>query len=138
LSLPYYKLGLVRVSFSLTLSLNSTCLLRFQAVDGRTHASGAIYISLDPLPRTERYEPRNTILVGNPPGVHEPSNEQLNHMLAPLERELAMLYAGMYHSVLKSVGLKSVRLKPVTRTHMYANVESSQTSPIGLKRYDST
>ncbi|OAD65347.1 hypothetical protein PHYBLDRAFT_153597 [Phycomyces blakesleeanus NRRL 1555(-)] len=61
---------------SLMLTLNIDW---FQPFDGQTHSSGAIYLSINNLPRSERLKPENIILVGMMPGLKEASTDSMNH-----------------------------------------------------------
>ncbi|KAG2191165.1 hypothetical protein INT47_006510 [Mucor saturninus] len=78
--------------YSLMLTLNVDW---FQPFDGRTHASGALYLSINNLPREERMKPENIILVGVMPGPKEAKTDQMNNFLEPLVDELVDFYTGM-------------------------------------------
>lgn len=62
--------------------------------DNRPHSCGAVYVAFNDLHRSVRYLPHNVLLVMTIPGPHEPSLEQLNYILAPLIRDLKILYKG--------------------------------------------
>ncbi|KAG2191502.1 hypothetical protein INT47_010971 [Mucor saturninus] len=67
----------------------------FQPFDGVTYSCGAIYMSINNLPRDERYKKENTILVGLMPGPKEAKTSEINHYLRPLVAELQSLYVGV-------------------------------------------
>ncbi|OAD79069.1 hypothetical protein PHYBLDRAFT_62168 [Phycomyces blakesleeanus NRRL 1555(-)] len=67
----------------------------FQLFEGRTHASGALYLSMNNLPREERMKPENIILVGVMPGPKEAKIDQMNNFLESLVDELVELYGGV-------------------------------------------
>ncbi|KAL1936647.1 hypothetical protein VTP01DRAFT_781 [Rhizomucor pusillus] len=83
--------------YSLLLTLNVDWFQPFS--NGRIHSVGAIYLTINNLPRSERYKPENVILVGIMPGSKEPSKHQINHYLHPLVDELVQLYTGVSISV---------------------------------------
>lgn len=56
---------------------------------------GAIYMTINNLPRAERYRKENIILVGIIPGPKEPKKEQINNYLRHLVDELIELYNGI-------------------------------------------
>ncbi|TBU31209.1 hypothetical protein BD311DRAFT_657062, partial [Dichomitus squalens] len=61
------------------------------------HSVGAVYITFNNLHRSVRYLQRNVHLLMVIPGPHEPSLEQLNHMLEPAVQELKIIYSGVFH-----------------------------------------
>ncbi|OAD80867.1 hypothetical protein PHYBLDRAFT_61914 [Phycomyces blakesleeanus NRRL 1555(-)] len=67
----------------------------FQPFDGQTHSSGAIYLSINNLPRSEHLKPENIILVGMMPGPKEASADSMNHYLESLVAKLIDLYSGV-------------------------------------------
>lgn len=71
---------------SLLLTLNVDWFEPF--ANGRIHSVGAIYPSINNLPRAERYKPESLILVGIMPGPKERSKHQINRYLRPLVDEL--------------------------------------------------
>lgn len=78
---------------SLLLTLNVDWFQPFST--GRIHSVGAIYLAINNLPRSERYESENVILVGVIPALKEPSKHQMNHYLRPLVDELLDLYSAI-------------------------------------------
>ena len=66
----------------------------FAPFDG-TYSVGAIYVTINNLPRAERYKTENVLLVGIMPGPKEPSTFQINNYLQPMVDELLELYAGV-------------------------------------------
>ena len=91
LSLPF--------NFALTLNVDW-----FQPFKNTTYSTGAIYISIQNLPRKERYATGNVLLVGVIPGPHEPS-KTMNSYLTPLVDELNQLWDGV---VMQSFSSKQV------------------------------
>lgn len=81
LSLPY--------NLALTLNIDW-----FQPFKHTTYSVGAIYLSIQNLPRTERYITDNAILVGIMPGPKEPK-KNVNTYLQPLVNELKELWTGV-------------------------------------------
>ena len=69
-------------------------------VRGTAYSTGAIYLTIQNLPRHERYQQENLILVGLIPGPSEPSS--LNAYLTPLIGELHELWQGVIVSVRSS------------------------------------
>lgn len=61
---------------------------------GKTYSVGAIYLTIQNLPRNERYLRENIILVGLLPGPKEPSLT-MNSYLTPLVKELLELWHGV-------------------------------------------
>ena len=62
---------------------------------GPSYSVGAMYLSINNLPRSERYKPENILLCGTIPGPDEPSKSQMNFYLRPLVKELKKLYVGV-------------------------------------------
>lgn len=81
LSLPY------NYAFSLNIDW-------FQPFKHTQHSAGAIYLSIQNLPRQERFKRENVLLVGVIPGPHEPS-KNVNSYLRPLVEELKQLWDGV-------------------------------------------
>lgn len=81
LSVPY--------NFALTSNIDW-----FQPFKRTQYASGAIYISIQNLPREERFSVENIILVGIIPGPNEPS-KVMNSYLTSLVDELKKLWHGV-------------------------------------------
>ncbi|OAD78443.1 hypothetical protein PHYBLDRAFT_157552 [Phycomyces blakesleeanus NRRL 1555(-)] len=67
----------------------------FQPFDGRKHSSGAIYLSINNLPWSERLKSENVILVGMMPGLKEASTDSINHYLKLLVDKLLEMYIGV-------------------------------------------
>lgn len=67
----------------------------FQPYKGTQHSTGAIYLTIQNLPREERNLKKNVLLVGLIPGPTEPSTSSMNHFLEPLVRELLVLMNGV-------------------------------------------
>ena len=63
-------------------------------VRGTTYSTGAIYLTVQNLPRHERYLQSNLILVGLLPGPSEPKST-MNSYLTPLVEELHELWNGV-------------------------------------------
>ncbi|GET56935.1 hypothetical protein GLOIN_2v1849215 [Rhizophagus irregularis DAOM 181602=DAOM 197198] len=61
--------------------------------DGK-HSTGAIYVSICNLPRSERNKPKNIIYLGFLPGPKKAGLERINHYLAPIVDELLELWKG--------------------------------------------
>lgn len=80
---------------SLLLTLNVDWFQPFST--GRIHSVGAIYLTINNLPGSERYEPENVILVGVMPGLKEPSKHQMDHYQRPLVDELLDLIFRYQH-----------------------------------------
>ena len=80
-------------------------------VRGTTYSTGAIYLTVQNLPRQERYLQSNLILVGLLPGPSEPKST-MNSYLTPLVEELHELWNGVVISVKASNSLKvCIRIK---------------------------
>ncbi|KAF7327023.1 POC1 centriolar protein-like protein A [Mycena kentingensis (nom. inval.)] len=72
----------------------------FQPMTGRTHSSGALWLTVNNLPRAIRFLPgQGTFLVLMIPGPHEPSKECLNECTQPVTKRLLALYRGKYMRV---------------------------------------
>ena len=79
----------VPFNFALTLNIDW-----FQPFKHTNHSTGAMYLSIQNLPRHERYASENVLLVGIVPGPHEPS-KTMNDYLTPLVEELIELWQGV-------------------------------------------
>ncbi|KAG1443070.1 hypothetical protein G6F56_010808 [Rhizopus delemar] len=64
----------------------------FQPSKGVTYSVGALYLTINNLPRHLRYKRENVILVCMTPGPREPSTTQLNNYLQVLVDQLNALY----------------------------------------------
>lgn len=82
LSLPY--------NFLLSLNVDW-----FQPFKRTTYSVGVIYMSIQNLPRTERFVSENVILIGVIPGPNEPKL-MINSFLEPLVEELQQLWKGVF------------------------------------------
>ncbi|RDB19230.1 hypothetical protein Hypma_013499 [Hypsizygus marmoreus] len=89
---PGSRKPLVTCDVGLNISLNMDW---FGITDKRPHSAGAIYACFNNLHRSVRFLPHNVYLAMTIPGPTEPSLEQLNHILAPLQEGLKQLYAGV-------------------------------------------
>lgn len=67
----------------------------FQPFDNVTYSCGAIYLSINSIPREDRYKEENILLVGIMPGGKEAKTDRINSYLAPLVDELLLLYSGV-------------------------------------------
>ena len=81
----------VNVSRSLLLTLNIDW---FGPFVNSTYSIGAIYLTINNLPRAERFKTENSILVGVMPGPREASTFEINHFLRPLVDDLVGWYTG--------------------------------------------
>lgn len=90
--------------FNLMLALNIDW---FQLYEGSQHSSGAIYLTIQNLPREVRNLKTNVILVGVIPGPSEPRTFELNHLIKPLVDELLQLMYGV--EIQTSLGLRLVK-----------------------------
>ncbi|GBC16020.2 hypothetical protein GLOIN_2v1849215 [Rhizophagus irregularis DAOM 181602=DAOM 197198] len=66
----------------------------FQPFSYTQHSTGAIYVSICNLPRSERNKPKNIIYLGFLPGPKKAGLERINHYLAPIVDELLELWKG--------------------------------------------
>ena len=82
--------------YSYLLSLNVDW---FQPFVHTIYSTGAIYLTIQNIPRSERYKTNNIILVGVMPGPKEPKLTA-NSYLAPLVNELQEFYDGVVMPVL--------------------------------------
>lgn len=64
----------------------------FRPFRGEVYSCGAIYLTINNLPRAVRYKKENVILVGVMPGPKEAKIADLNNYLRPLVDELHELY----------------------------------------------
>ncbi|KAL1949361.1 hypothetical protein VTO73DRAFT_8242 [Trametes versicolor] len=87
---PVRTLYCVRYGMSFTINLDW-----FGLTDGRPHSAGAVYLTHNNKDRAERFLQRNTHLWCLIAGPHEPSLEQMNYIMAPLKRELDVVYGGI-------------------------------------------
>ncbi|KAI0044241.1 hypothetical protein FA95DRAFT_1497378 [Auriscalpium vulgare] len=78
--------------FGLHLSVN---LDWFGALSGRPHSAGPVYISINDLPREQRYLQVNVICPLITLGPVEPTTEQLNNCLEPVARDVCELKRGV-------------------------------------------
>jgi hypothetical protein len=67
----------------------------YQPFEGGAHSQGLIWMSIQNLPRAERFLEENMILIGVLPGPKETSRTQLQGALAPLRDELLELFRGV-------------------------------------------
>lgn len=67
----------------------------FQPYERRTYSLGAIYLTVQNLPRDVRFKPENIILVGVIPGPHEPSRT-VNSYITPLVVELQKAWTSCF------------------------------------------
>ena len=81
--------------YSNGIGLFTHCNIRFQAVKGRIHSSGGVYLTILNLPRDIRYLAENTPFPLAIPGPYEPSLEQLNECMDPVVSDLLDMYKGM-------------------------------------------
>ena len=81
----------LKVPYSYLLSLNVDW---FQPFTHTTYSTGAIYLTVQNLPRSERYKQENVILVGVMPGPHE-SSLTINSYVSPLVEELNQFWRGV-------------------------------------------
>ncbi|KAG1437157.1 hypothetical protein G6F56_013241 [Rhizopus delemar] len=90
---PNHEIPFVQQSvFNLMLTLNVDW---FQPHKGTQHSTGAIYLTIQNLPRDERNLRKNVMLVGLIPGPSETKVTEINHFLAPLVEELLELKDGV-------------------------------------------
>ena len=80
--------GFLRAPYNYLLTLNIDW---FSPFDRSIYSLGAIYLTIQNLPRSIRYKPENIILVGLIPGPSEPKLT-VNGFLAPLVEELTMAW----------------------------------------------
>lgn len=64
----------------------------FEPFHNANYSCGAIYLTINNLPRSERFKKENVILVGVMPGPSASHTTELNNYLSPLVDELIMLY----------------------------------------------
>ena len=82
---------ILTVSHSYLLTLNVDWFQPFTYIQ---YSTGAIYLTVQNLPRVERYKQENVILVGVMPGPHE-SSLTINFYLSPLLEELIEFWKGV-------------------------------------------
>ena len=83
--------GFLKVPHSYLLCLNVDW---FQPFKHTTYSCGAIYLTVQNLPRSQRYKKENVILVGVMPGPHE-SSLSVDSYLSPLIEELSQFWQGV-------------------------------------------
>lgn len=71
----------------------------FPPYERNTYSLGAIYLTIQNLPRKVRFKPKNIILVGVIPGPHEPSRT-VNSYLTPLVIELQKAWTSGFSPLL--------------------------------------
>ena len=81
----------------------------FQPITHLTDSLGAIYLSVQNIPRAERYKLANIILVGIIPGPKEPKNT-MNQYLSHLVEELKEFWHGVEIPILNSASPVVVKL----------------------------
>lgn len=85
---------------SLLLTLNVDWFCPF--IDDFPYSCGAMYLTINNLPRSERYKVENVILVGVMLEPKEPQTAEMNRYLKPLVDELRILYTGQMMRTHKS------------------------------------
>ena len=93
---------------SFLLTLNVDWFQPFQR--GTCYSTGAIYLTVQNLPRQERYRAENLILVGILPGPSEP-NLIMNSYLTPMVEELLQLWQGVIVPIQTLHGQINIRLR---------------------------
>ncbi|KII92119.1 hypothetical protein PLICRDRAFT_461608 [Plicaturopsis crispa FD-325 SS-3] len=78
--------------FGLQLTINMD---GFGIIGGRPHSCHASYISINNLSREERYLQVNVICNNTMPGPHEPTQQQLNHSMEPVTKDMIRLNNGV-------------------------------------------
>jgi len=71
-------------------------LCRFQLLENRPHSTGPIYVTINDLPRDQRFRQVNVLCPCVMPGPNEPNPCQLNHVLEPFTEEVIELKSGRY------------------------------------------
>ena len=79
----------------------------FQPYKHVSYSVGAMYLTVNNVPRSIRYKQENVILVGLIPGPHEPKHD-INTFIEPFVNELLNLWEGIELDIY-SLGKKSVR-----------------------------
>ena len=79
-------------------------------VRGTTYSTGAIYLTVQNLPRHERYRIENLILVGVLPGPSEP-NLIMDSYLTPMVEELLQLWQGVMVPIQTLAGQIHIRVR---------------------------
>ncbi|KAG1442851.1 hypothetical protein G6F56_010894 [Rhizopus delemar] len=87
-SVPYVEESI----YNLMMTLNVDW---FQPYKGTQHSTGAIYLTIQNLPRDERNLRKNVLLVGLIPGPSETKVTEISHFLDPLVEELLELKDGV-------------------------------------------
>lgn len=68
----------------------------FQQSTRSVYSTGAIYLTIQTLPRNERYKPTNVTFVGLIPGQRQPKLTTNSH-LTPLVEELNKFWKGIFY-----------------------------------------
>lgn len=79
-------------------------------VRGATYSTGALYLTVQNLPRQERYRIENLLLVGILPGPSEP-NLIMNSYLMPMVEELLQLWQGVIVPIETPHGKIQIRVR---------------------------
>ncbi len=79
-------------------------------VRGTTYSTGALYLTVQNLPRQERYRIENLLLVGILPGPSEPSLI-MNSYLTPMVEELLQLWQGVMIPIETCHGKMQIRVR---------------------------
>ncbi|PPQ99854.1 hypothetical protein CVT24_009605 [Panaeolus cyanescens] len=82
--------------YGLHLTLNTDW---FGLLEGRPHSTGPVFLSINNLPRDQRFLQMNVICPCIMPGPGEPDARQLNHCLEPLTKEFIQLNHGVSMNV---------------------------------------
>ncbi|KAJ7291750.1 hypothetical protein C8J57DRAFT_948984, partial [Mycena rebaudengoi] len=85
----------VSLPCGLVWQINIDWFVSFQAVKGGNHSTGAVYMTLLNNPIAFQSLREETDLVMMPPGPHEPSLEQLNHVFFWFVQSMKQLYNGV-------------------------------------------
>lgn len=100
--------------------------LRFQSIKATCHSTGALYQTICNNPRSLQYLREETILVFVFPGPHEPTLEQLNHVMTLFIDDLLKLYNGKrsdMHLIFVLILIKVLNLTfTACRNHSYFTV----------------
>ncbi|XP_070548294.1 uncharacterized protein [Ptychodera flava] len=84
--------GFFKTDYDLSFTLNVDW---FQPFEHSPYSAGALYMIINNLPREERFNPENVILVGLMPGPKE-AKKNINSYLQPLVDELEQLLQGVH------------------------------------------
>ena len=96
---------LYQYSYLLTLNIDW-----FQAFQRGIYSVGVIYLTVNNLPREERYKPENVIIAGIIPGPNEPKLS-INSFLFPLVEELKHFWVGVSIPLHTNTGTSSVLVR---------------------------